>query len=79
MDFEAAAFPIYRRTADGRHFYRIEAPDRFTEVQVIGSRRVLHAVEATQYPERVRIMEMIAGGEGRYLPLAEEEWAAQAG
>jgi len=74
MNAEPEAFPLYRRTPDGKHFYRIEAVDRFTEIQVIGRRAVLHEVRASMYPERVRVMEMIQGDEGRYLELLPEDW-----
>ena len=70
-------FPVYRRSADSRHFYCIEGEDRFVEVQRIGSRRVLHQVQATQYPERLRIQEMIDGAEGRWLPVERGEWLAE--
>lgn len=67
-------FPIYRRTADGRHAYRIEAPDRFTEIQFVGRRVLLHEVVAKAYPEKLRIVEMIALADGRYVPLAPGDW-----
>jgi hypothetical protein len=67
-------FPLYRKTSDNKHFYRIEGLDRFTEIQVMGSRSIEHQVRATQYPERLRIMDMIEGGDGRYLPMDEREW-----
>jgi hypothetical protein len=69
-----AGFPVYRRTSDGLHHYRILAADRFEEVQRIGRRYVFHDVLATAYPERVRVAEMIAVSEGRYLPSNAEEW-----
>lgn len=67
-------FPIYRRLADGHHFYRIEGPVSFTDIQVIGKRTVVHHVDASAYPERLRIQDMIEGHGGRYLPLEAEEW-----
>ena len=60
--------------ADGRHFYRIEGPQRFTEIQHVGKRTVVHHVEARAYPELVRIAEMIEGAAGRYTPMGSEEW-----
>lgn len=69
-------FPILRRTADGRHLYRIDGMERFTELQRIGKQWVLHEVKADAYPEKVRIMEMIHGDDGRYIPLEEGEWDA---
>lgn len=70
-------FPLYRRTADGRHYYRIEGEDRFSEVQVVGGGRMFHTVHATRYPERLRIMEMIEEGEGRYEAIDEDIWLEQ--
>lgn len=67
-------FPIYRLTADGRHAYRIDAQDRFTEIQVVGRRVLLHEVVATAYPEKLRIVEMIALADGRYVPLDPGDW-----
>lgn len=68
-------FPIFRRTADGRHFYRIEAQDAFTEIQVVGRRALLYHVKASMYPELVRIQDMVLGDGGRYLELRPSDWA----
>lgn len=73
------AFPQYRATVDGRHFYRIDGPRAFVEVQVVGKRRWVHRVEAKAYPEMLRIQEMLSGGEGRYRTLSEQEWMAVEG
>ncbi len=69
-------FPLYRRMADGRHFYRIEGPQRFTEIQYVGKRTVVHLVEARAYPELVRIVEMIEGASGLFTPMEPDEWEA---
>ena len=55
------SFPIYRKLRGGAHLYRIESIDRFTELQRVGSKWLRHLVVATQYPERLRIVEMIQG------------------
>jgi hypothetical protein len=75
-DLTEAAWPQYRRMADGRHYYRIDGPDRFTELQRVGSRWLSHVVHATMYPERVRIQEMLVGGEGVYMVIGPAEWDA---
>ncbi|MBK6882829.1 MAG: hypothetical protein IPH05_07785 [Flavobacteriales bacterium] len=69
-------FPTYRRLSGADHLYRIDALDRFVELQRIGSRWVRHEVHALAYPEKVRIMEMIEGADGRFLPIAISEWDA---
>ena len=70
-------FPVYRMLADGRHLYRIESPRRFTEIQLIGSRAVAHRVEATAYPEQLRVQDMITGHGGTYVSLDPGEWERQ--
>lgn len=60
--------PQYRRTPSGANRYRIEGPDRFTELQRLGARWLVHAVKHAAYPERVRIAEMLDGLDGAYLP-----------
>ena len=69
-------WPQYRRMTDGRHYYRIEGPDRFTELQRVGSRWLSHTVKATMYPEKVRIQEMLAGGDGVYEVIGQADWEA---
>jgi hypothetical protein len=56
-------FPQYRCTRNGMHLYRIEADDRFTELQRVGTRWLLHRVHAQAYPEKVRLAELLAGSE----------------
>ncbi len=71
MDHE---FPVYRKSANGRHFYRIESTRAFTEVQVVGQRAVIHRVREAAYPEQVRIEEMLNMHEGGFLPLRAAEF-----
>ena len=66
-------FPMDRRTADGRHFYRILASDHFIDVQRVGERWMVHEVHARAYPELVRIQEMLVD-HGRYPPMGPGEW-----
>jgi hypothetical protein len=68
-------FPVYRKTLDDRHFYRIEAFDRFTEVQRLGNRYMVHRVTAKAYPEKLRIADMIQCLDGRYGSIGPGEWA----
>lgn len=62
-----------------QHYYRIDGPDRFTELQVIGSKRVLHEVTAMVYPELVRIQDMLNGSDGLFELIGEQEWSAALG
>ena len=69
-------YPVYRRMQDGTRFYRIESATSFTEIQLIGSKRVVHSIKATAYPEMVRIQDMLQDLE-TYLPLSENAWAIE--
>jgi len=69
-------WPIHRRTANGMNLYRIEAEDRFVELQRLGARWLVHRVSRAPYPERVRIMEMIDGHAGAFLPVDEAVFEA---
>lgn len=71
-------FPQYRRSAHGTNYYRIDAADRFEELQLIGNKVIRHTVEARAYPERVRVMDMLGGADGSYLPVSEMEYAVLA-
>lgn len=71
---ESSEYPIYRRSPNGLNWYRIEAMDRFTEVQVIGERSVVHKVLATTYFEKLRIQEMMEMNVGVYSQCSEDDF-----
>ncbi len=71
---EGVKFPVYRRSMNGRHWYRIEGRGSFTEVQRIGKRVMVHHVLAKAYPEMVMIQELLEGAGGRYVPCGEMEF-----
>jgi hypothetical protein len=72
----AIHFPQYRRLIGADHLYRIDGPDRFIELQRIGRRWVMHVVHADAYPEKARIMEMLADTGNTYGPSGPVEWAS---
>lgn len=65
-------FPQYRKLSNHRCFYEIIDERHFREVQLIGSRALIHEIKAEQYPEMVRIMDMLAAEEPFCLSSAEE-------
>ena len=52
-------FPQYRKLSNGKAFYVIESERSFTEYQLMGTKVWQHKVEATQYPEIIRIQDML--------------------
>ena len=71
---EGALFPVYRMLVGRGHYYRIEGPGRFTEIQEVGTKVIVHRIENAAYPEQVRIQEMITCANGRYGPMNGEDW-----
>jgi len=62
-------YPLHRQLIDGRSLYRIESADTFTEIQIVGSRAIVHRVVAHTYPEKVLIHELIAMTNGSYKEI----------
>ncbi len=52
-------FPQYRQLSDVNVFYEILTDSHFIELKKIGNAWIKHEVVATQYPEKLRIMDML--------------------
>ena len=46
--------------SNGKVFYKILSHDEFIEIQFIGSKKMQITVKAVQYPEKLRILDMLA-------------------
>lgn len=66
-------FPLYRRSANGLNWYRIDSAMELTEVQRVGRRFVVHRMVAHAYPEKVRIMALMAMDDGHVVECGAEE------
>lgn len=53
-------FPIYRKLSNDLRFFKIENDRLFHEKQKLGSKVLNYTIEAKQYPEMLRIQDMIA-------------------
>ena len=60
MSDKIKQFPLYRKLSDGKSLYKILGDRSFIELQKMGSRWWLYNIEAKQYPEVLKIMDMIA-------------------
>ena len=66
-------FPQYRKLSNGMRFYKINSSDLFEELQLVGQKVYHFTFKAEQYPEKLRIMDMLNLTEG-YLPSEQVEW-----
>lgn len=68
-------FPAYRKYFNDRNFFKILNDHVFEELQVIGSRVVMHTTTASQYPEMVHISALL-NDTSLALPITEAEYMA---
>lgn len=65
-------FPQFRKLVNDKSFYRIDDLRHFTEKQIIGHQSILFTFEANQYPEILRIQDMLKCTEGFAFSSQEE-------
>lgn len=66
-------FPVYRKLSNNKVFYKINSMIDFEEIQLIGKKAFRSIFKANQYPEKLKIMDMIAN-ESPYENSTSEEW-----
>ncbi|MES2799506.1 MAG: hypothetical protein V4638_05785 [Bacteroidota bacterium] len=52
-------FPIYRKLSNNKSYYRIDGLDHFVELKMLGNKFLRYEINARQYPEKLRILDMI--------------------
>lgn len=67
-------FPYYRKLSNGKNYYKILDSNHFEEIQLLGNKRIFHKAEAVQYPEKLKIMDLLALENPAYLEATEQEW-----
>lgn len=73
MNDKNTDFPQYRKLSNDKTFYKIQSDRLFEEVQLMGSKVFRYQVEAKQYPEILKIQDMLQLEEP-YLLISEEEF-----
>jgi hypothetical protein len=73
MNNKNTDFPQYRMLLGRKVYYKITNDREFIELTWIGSKKMSSTIKATQYPEMLRIMDMLACNEPFGLLPKEEE------
>ncbi len=73
MNDKNTDFPQYRKLSNDKTFYKILSDRLFEEVQLMGSKVLHYSVEAKQYPEILKIQDMLQA-ESPYCIISEEEF-----
>ncbi len=72
MNDKVTDFPQYRMISGRKVYYKIESEKHFVELSWIGDKKRRYEITANQYPELLRIMDMLAC-EPPYTILPREE------
>ena len=67
-------FPQYRKLSNEKAFYKIVDERNFEEIQLIGSKKLIYSTYAEQYPEILRIKDMLNCLNDFFIISTEEEW-----
>lgn len=74
MIMENSLFPVYRKYINNSSFFKIENEKHFIELQLVGQQYFIHQIEAKQYPEMLRIQDMVKNEAGLWLEIEESEF-----
>lgn len=66
------SFPLFRKLQNVGRFYCICEENKFIEVYYLGNTKIENIIEAHQYPEMLRIMDMINFELG-FIEMTKEE------
>ena len=66
-------FPVFRKLSNSKVFYNIISSMEFEEIQLMGSKLNFSSHKAIQYPEKLKIMDLI-NLEESFLESSENEW-----
>jgi hypothetical protein len=59
MAFEDIQFPVYRKYRNGKSYFKIISRNEFEELQVVGSKKIINRIKATQFPEMNLIKDLV--------------------
>lgn len=72
MSYKVTDFPAYRKLSNDKVYYKIVNDRYFEEIQLIGSKANLFRMTATQYPEILKIQDMLKCESGYRISTEEE-------
>ena len=70
-------FPTYRKYKNSKTFYKIINENSFEEISFIGEKAFLYQIKADQYPEFLRIQDMLNCLDDIWEEIDEESYEKQ--
>lgn len=74
MDNKNTHFPQYRKLKNGLRYYKINSAIEFEEIQWMGDKVFHFKFIAEQYPEKLRILDMLEEESAHYDTLSADTW-----
>ncbi len=65
-------FPQFRKLENGKSLYKITAPNQFVELQQVGSKWFAYQFTVEQFPDLLRLQEMLQGNHPFVLVQKDE-------
>ncbi len=70
-------FPQYRKYKKIKTYFRINSEKSFDELTLMGQKYLLHSVEAIQYPEMIRVQDMLKNENEMWEIISAKEFEEQ--
>jgi hypothetical protein len=67
-------FPLYRKYAHDKTFFRINSKENFDELTIIGSFYIYRNQQAQIFPEFTMIIDMIENNNNNWIDISEQEF-----
>jgi hypothetical protein len=67
-------FPVYRKYKNGKSYFKIISATNFTEVQMVGNKKMVHHITANTYPEKLLIHDMLHNFSAHWDAITEAEF-----
>lgn len=67
-------FPQYRKYKNLPVYFKIDSENSFEELKIMNEKYFLHQVIAHQYPEKLRIQDMLIALDEHYEKITDEEY-----
>ena len=74
MSTKGMDFPQYRKLSNGKVFYKIIGNREFYEIQLLGESMQVYKIHAVQYPEILKIQDLLNLNFVGYVESSEEEY-----
>lgn len=72
-------FPQYRKYRNNKSYFKIIAVDQFEEIICVGNKVTVYLIMAKQYPEKLRIVDMMECKNRIWVEITAEEYEYKKG